>query len=113
MWPAAATYLQGLAREKAQWGLLWRLEHFTIGYESNSLVEGSFSAFQRFLGQELKSLTGVIQCHVQKDSDKTTEEKHTLVNLQMLCTNETLTDKQTDPANECAKIYSHATTERF
>jgi hypothetical protein len=80
LWPAAATYLQELAREKTRWGAPWRLEHFTIGYEASLPVEGSFSAFQRALGDESKSFTGVVQPHVQKDLDKTKKrDAHSLI----------------------------------
>ena len=102
-----------LARERTRWGAPWRLEHFTVGYEASSPVEGSFSAFQKALGDAPKSFTGVVQCHVQKDIEKIREEKRTLVNLQMLSTDETLLEKRSDPAKECAKFYSHVTTERF
>jgi len=57
LWPMAATYLQGMAREKTRRGSPWSLEHFTIGYESSSPNEGSFLAFQTFLEQEPKSFT--------------------------------------------------------
>ena len=113
LWPTAAEYLQVLARERTRWGAPWRLENFTVGYEASSAVEGSFSSFQRALGDAPKSFTGVVQCHVQKDMEKLREEKRTLVNLQMLATDETLLEKRSDPAKECATVYSHETTERF
>ncbi len=113
LWPAAAKYLQELAKEKTRWGAPWRLEHFTVGYEASSPVEGSFSAFHRALGDESKSFTGVVQTHVQKDLDKTKEEGRTLINLRMLATDEILLEQRSDPAKECALEFSHKITENF
>ena len=102
-----------MAKEKTRWGAPWRLIHFTVGCEASSAVEGSFLAFQRSLGDKPKSFTGVVQGHVQKDKDKLAEEKRLVVNLQMLANNKTLLEQRSDPAKECAKIFLHATTERF
>ena len=112
-WPKAANYLQEIAKSKTRWGSAWRLRHFTSGYEASSPVEGSFSSFKKYLGDEPKSFVGVVQSHVKMDAERTNEEKRTLVNLRMLAIDDELMESRSDPALQCAKIFSHKTTERF
>lgn len=112
-WPAAAHYLQELAREKHRRGAPWRLEHFTCGYEASSPVEGSFSSFQRAIGDSPRSFVGVVQTHVKKDIEKTNEEGRLLVNAQIRAQDETLKQERSDAANACAQVYSEHITKLF
>ena len=112
-WPRAATYLQELAMEKHRWGAPWRLEHFTLGYEASSPVEGSFSSFKRALGDEPKSFAGVVQEHVKKDIEKTQMERRRLVNASIRAHDSTLKSARSDAANQCAQVFSEDTTEKF
>ena len=112
-WPRAATYLQELAMEKHRWGAPWRLEHFTLGYEASSPVEGSFSSFKRALGSEPKSFAGVVQEHVKKDIEKTQMERRRLVNASIRAHDSTLKSARSDAANQCAQVFSEDTTEKF
>jgi hypothetical protein len=75
LWPTAASYLHKLARDKTRWGSPWRYEHFTAGYESSSPVEGSFSSFQRYVGDDPLSFVGVVQRSCRKDREKLQEER--------------------------------------
>ena len=54
-----------------------------------------------------------MQGHVKENKDKLAKEKRLVVNLQMLPNDKTLLEQRSDPAKECAKIFSHATTEKF
>ena len=74
-WPGASEYLQQLSLSKVRWGNPWRIENFTLDMEASSVVEGSFSAFQRHLAGQVHSFTGVVQQHIQKDQDKISEER--------------------------------------
>jgi hypothetical protein len=112
-WPRAASYLQELAMEKHRWGAPWRLEHFTLGYEASSPVEGSFSSFKRALGNEPKSFAGVVQEHVKKDIEKTQMERRRLVNASIRAHDFTLKSARSDAANQCAQVFSEDTTEKF
>ena len=112
-WPAAAKYLQELAREKHRWGAPWRLEHFTCGYEASSPVEGSFSSFQRAIGDSPKSFVGVVQTHVKKDIEKTQEEERLLVNAQIRAQDVNMKQQRSAAANACAEVYSEYITNNF
>ncbi|KAL7532284.1 hypothetical protein ACHAXR_004536, partial [Thalassiosira sp. AJA248-18] len=112
-WPEAASYLQVIARNKHRWGSPWRLSNFTMGYEASSPVEGSFSAFQRALGNTPRSFVGVVQEHVKKDIQKTSEERRRVINLQIRSQDVELNAQRSDAANECAKSYSHHVTDKF
>ena len=112
-WPAAANYLQTLSVTKERWGAPWRLSNFTLGMEASSVVEGSFSAFQRALGHEPRSFVGVIQQHVKKDKEKHAEEKALFLRDQVRQHDVSLAATRSDPVNACAKIFSEKTTKKF
>ena len=112
-WPRAANYLQDIAKEKHRWGAPWRLEHFTLGYEASSPVEGSFSSFKRAIGDEPKSFVGVVQEHVKKDVEKTQLERRRVVKASIRAHDLTLKSARSDAANQCAQVFSEDTTEKF
>ena len=88
------------------------MSHFTLGYSASSPVEGSFSAFQRALGNEPKSFAGVVQAHVKKDRDNHDQERRTMVNLSIISNDTQLVQDRSDAANSCAKVFSHKVTEK-
>ena len=112
-WPAAAGYMQRLARCRDRLGAPWRLEHFTVGMEASSIVEGSFSAFHRFLDGIPHSFAGTVQQHVKKDNDKHAEERRDFVRANLLPFDEKVRDERSDAANECSDFFSHKITDRF
>lgn len=112
-WPRAANYLQHLAKNKERWGAPWRMEHFTLGYEASSPVEGSFSAFQRALGCIPRSFAGVVQQHIIKDNEKTAEERSRLVKFKILAQDVDLRARRSDAVNACADVFSKKITDEF
>lgn len=112
-WPATASYLQELAKTKERWAAPWRYEHFTAGYESSSPVEGSFSAFQRYIGDQPTSFVGVVQSHVRKDREKLQEERVFTNRDNIARTDPRTVSQRTDAENECAMLFSSKTTEFF
>ncbi len=112
-WPGAAEYLQNLSLSKERWAAPWRLDHFTLGMEASSVVEGSFSAFHRHLGGEPRSFVGVVQQHIQKDKDKIGQEKKLLAKSKVRLYDSSLKQMRTHAVNECAKICSHQIAEKF
>ena len=112
-WPQAADYLQTLAVSKHRWGNPWRMEHFTHGMQASSVVEGSFSAFQRGLNAIPRSFVGVIQAHVRKDRSKTIEETSRVVNEQIRLCDPSVSAARNDAANACAKVMSSHVTDQF
>ncbi|KAL7535172.1 hypothetical protein ACHAXR_006319, partial [Thalassiosira sp. AJA248-18] len=71
-----------------------------MGYEASSPVEGSFSAFQRALGNVPRSFVGVVQEHVKKDIQKNTEERRRVINLQIRAQDVELIAQRRDAAND-------------
>lgn len=112
-WPAAASYLQELAKTKERWAAPWRSEHFTAGYESSSPVEGSFSAFQRYIGDEPASFVGVVQSHLRKDREKLQQERVFMNRDNIARTDLRTVSQRTDAENECASLFSSKATEFF
>lgn len=111
-WPSAAEYLQSLSRSKERWGAPWRMECFTLGMEASSAVEGSFSGFQRYVG-EPQSFVGVVQQHIQKDNDKISEERRSRVKAEVSRHDDQLISQRTKSANECATVCSNKVVEQF
>jgi len=81
--------------------------------EASSIVEVSFSAFQRFVGSVPRSFAGGVQQHVKKDQEKLNEELALFVKSQLLPFDENTCNERTDAANKCATIYLHVVTDRF
>jgi len=99
-WPAAASYLQMLSHYRDRWGAPWRLENFTVGMEASSIVEGSFSAFHRFLDGIPHSFAGTEQQHVKMDNDKHAEEQRDFVRSNLIhLMNKSVPAAPTQPMN--------------
>jgi len=81
--------------------------------DASSIVEGSFSAFRRFLGGIPYSFAGTVQQHVEKDEDKHAEEHRDFARSNLILYNEQVRADRTDAANECAQVFSHIITDRF
>jgi len=81
--------------------------------EASSIVEGSFSAFHRFLGGIPHSFAGTVQQHVKKDEDKHAEERRDFVKSNLRPYDEQVRADRTDAANDCAQFFSHIITDRF
>lgn len=113
LWPAAASYLHKLARDKTRWGSPWRYEHFTAGYESSSPVEGSFSSFQRYVGDDPLSFVGVVQRSCRKDREKLQEERVFTNRDNISRTDPRTVSQRSDAENECATLFSSKATEYF
>ena len=112
-WPAAKEYLQNLSLSKERWGAPWRLNHFTMGMEASSVVEGSFSGFKKYLGGEPKSFPGVVQQHIQKDLDKVAEERKNKVKADVSMYDKKLSSQRAFSANQCAQVCSNKVVEQF
>ena len=91
----------------------WRLDNFTVDMEASLIVEGSFSAFHRFLDGIPHSFAGTVQQHVKKDNDKHAEERRAFVQSNLISFDEHIRDERSDAANECGEIFSHKITQRF
>jgi len=76
-------------------------------------VEGSFSAFHRFLDGIPHSFAGTVQQHVKKDKDMHVEERHDFVRSNLIPYDEQIQAEHSDAANECGEIFSHKITEIF
>ncbi len=113
LWPTAASYLHKLARDKTRWGSPWRYEHFTAGYESSSPVEGSFSSFQRYVGDDPLSFVGVVQRSCRKDREKLQEERVFTNRDNIGRTDPRTVSQRSDAENECATLFSSKATEYF
>ena len=87
--------------------------HFTTGYMASSLVEGSFSSFQQYLGDEPKSFVGVVQAHVWMDLQNEREEKRMVLRNDVLACDVNFMSQRTDAAKECAKVFSLTISEEF
>ncbi len=112
-WPGAAEYLQQLSLYKERWGNPWRIENFTLDMEASSVVEGSFSAFQRHLGGQVHSFTGVVQQHLQKDEDKTSEERKQRVKARVAVYDDDVQGMRTKAAQECSMKCSVKVVDNF
>lgn len=112
-WPGAANYLQQLSLSKERWGNPWRIENFTLDMEASSVVEGSFSAFHRHLGGQVHSFTGVVQQHLQKDEDKTAEERRQRIKARVAVYDDTIQGMRTKAAQECSKKCSVKVVNNF
>jgi hypothetical protein len=112
-WPGASEYLQQLSLSKVRWGNPWRIENFTLDMEASSVVEGSFSAFQRHLAGQVHSFTGVVQQHIQKDQDKISEERKRRVKASVAVFDESIQGLRTKAAQECAMKCSVKVVENF
>ena len=112
-WPGAAEYLQQLSLSKERWGNPWRIENFTLDMEASSVVEGSFSAFHRHLGGQVHSFTGVVQQHLQKDNDKTSEERKQRVKASVAVYDNAVQGMRTKAAQECSKKCSAKVVDNF
>ena len=111
--PGASEYLQQLSLSKVRWGNPWRIENFTLDMEASSVVEGSFSAFQRHLAGQVHSFTGVVQQHIQKDQDKISEERKRRVKASVAVFDESIQGLRTKAAQECAMKCSVKVVENF
>ena len=89
------------------------MEHFTHRMKASSVVEESFSAFQRGLGSIPRSFVGVIQANVKKDRNKTIEEKTRIVNADIHLCDPDVAAQRNDGANACAKVMSSHVTDQF
>ena len=86
---------------------------FTVGMEASSVVESSFSAFQRALGGVPTSFVGVVQQHVKKDNEKLEQERSRFINDQVRSHDHALQSTRSDAENECAMSFSNETVEDF
>jgi len=76
-------------------------------------VEGSFSAFQRYIGDEPTSFVGVVQSHVRKDREKLQDERVFTNRDNIARTDPRTVSQRTDAENECAMLFSSKTMEFF
>ena len=81
--------------------------------EASSVVEGSFSAFQRHLGGQVHSFTGVVQQHLQKDEDKTYEERKQRVKARVAVYDDDVQGMRTKAAQECSMKCSVKVVDNF
>ena len=81
--------------------------------ETSSVVEGSFSAFNRAFRGMPRSFVGVIQQHVKKDNEKLVEEQSSHIQDLMRAHNSSLQATRSVPMNMCAKVFSYPITEDF
>ncbi len=112
-WPGSADYLQTLAKNRDRWGSAWRLEHFTLGMEASSMVEGSFSSFHRALGESPRSFAGVVQQHVRKDEEKLHQERMDLINAKVRRHDKSIRSSRTDAVNQCAELFADQVAEKL
>ena len=73
--------------------------------KASSIVEGSFSAFERVLHGVTRTYVGVVQCHMIKYGMQTCEEKQASIRAKMLAFDEEIASSRTHAERECSKIF--------
>lgn len=110
-WPAAAEYLSSWMSKAHQWAAPYRLKLPTLGYKADSPVESSFSATKKAIGDAPQSFVGVVQATVRRDEEQTKQEQARYIKQSVL--DSAPTDRGSDAANACCRMYSDYATQHF
>ena len=80
---------------------------------ASSLMEGSFSSFQEYLGDDPKSFVRVVQAHVWMDLQNEREEKRMVLRNDILACDVNFMSQCINAAKEYAKTFSLTISEEF